>query len=449
MRIFVHIWLLVLLSLVAAACSSTVEQTSAATEVGDITAPQVEDETVAEVAVEEEAPNPDELEATGPIEDDETEDDDESEIDAVDGEPEATTECVSDATFPAARTDLRIDGNRIEPGAVDLATTTRSAVPIPGNAEWIVPDPSQPGGWYVSLASGQAVRVSVDGNVEDAGAAPIGPPELTLDGEALSPFANHGLFEDPLPDSRVVTAGDIAVALAGPTDRYAHAVLGDALEASAIVFVDLCTNERGRIEIPAPDVIEGVAPLLADVDGDTELEILVTVSNGDGGARLVVYEFSGTILAESEPIGRGNRWRNQLAVAPFGPNGEVEIVDVRTPHIGGTVQAFALSFGNDDGPTLERVAASDARYTSHVIGTGNLDMGLAIDGNVDGRLDVVVPTAERNSLIALTRTSESQGWAEIAALPLEGILTSNLVSQTVGDRTTLAAGAGSTIFVWG
>lgn len=113
------------------------------------------------------------------------------------------------------------------------------------------------------------------------------------------------------------------------------------------------------------------------------------------------------------------------------------------------MQAFALTFGNDDGPVLERVAASRDRYTSHVIGTGNLDMGLALDANADGRLDVVVPTADRLALTALTRTNDSQGWEPVTELGLDGLLTTNLASQVVDGRTTLAVGAGDVAIIWG
>ena len=432
--------LLSILLLVATACSpqsETGEAIDAPTDVETVDPASPADEpAVGDVEEqlqdsEQEEPNPGELEFDAPA------------------EGELATECVASEAFPPSRTDVRANGNRIAEGALDLGAAPRLDVELPGDAEWIVPDPAVANGWYVSLLDGRAVRIDATGAVTDAGAAPTGPPELANTGEALSPFSNHALFEDPLPDSRVVLSGDVAVALVGPTDRLAHGVLGDAIEASAIAFVDLCTNEGGRIEIPEPDVIEGVAPLLADIDGDTELEILVTVSNAEVGARLVAYEFSGTILAESAPIGQGNRWRNQLAVAPFGLDGEVEIIDVRTPHIGGTVQAFALTFGNDDGPVLERVAASRDRYTSHVIGTGNLDMGLALDANADGRLDVVVPTADRLALTALTRTNDSQGWEPVTELGLDGLLTTNLASQVVDGRTTLAVGAGDVAIIWG
>ncbi len=361
---------------------------------------------------------------------------------------EPRSECGDDVLFPPARTDVRVDGNRIAEGALDLGTAPQTSIALPGEAEWVVPDPVEPNGWYVSLFDGGAVRVDGAGVVTAAGAAPAGPPELDVDGTVMSPFANHGLFSDPLPDGRVVSADDVAVVLAGPTGLYGHGVLGDSLEASAIEFVDLCTDERGRIEIAPPDVIEGVAPMLADVDGDSELEIVVTLANSSVGARLAVYEFNGELLAESAPIGTGNRWRNQLAVAPFGPGGRIELIDVRTPHIGGTVQAFALDFTGDM-PMLERVAASGNDYTSHVIRSGNLDMALAIDANIDGRLDVLVPTADRGALVALTRTSEADGWTSVGEVPLDGVLTSNLASQTVQGRTTVAAASSDVLLVLG
>ena len=419
------------LAVFGSACASTTTDAAAP----DTTGPPAGSETAVDESgatdesTTEELPNPDELELGSPTLAD-------------------PGSCDADVVFPPHRTDVRVDGNRLADGVVDLDGDVME-VPLPGTAEWVVPDPSTPGGWYVSLADGRAIRVTADGSTMDAGAAPTGPPELTVAGEPRSPFANHALFTDPLVDTRVVRSGDFAVALAGPTDRYGHGVLGDAIEASAIVYANLCTNERGRIDIAEPDVIEGVAPLLGDLDEDGELEILVTLSNATAGARLAVYEFSGTLLAESEPIGRGNRWRNQLAIAPFGPDDEIEIVDVRTPHIGGTVQSFHLTFGGGDGARLERVAASDDRYTSHVIGSGNLDMGVAVDANGDGRPDVVVPTSDRRSLVALTRTSGSQGWERVTDLSLSNPLTTNLAVQTIEGRTTLAAGVGDAVLVVG
>ena len=108
----------------------------------------------------------------------------------------------------------------------------------------------------------------------------------------------------------------------------------------------------------------------------------------------MLADVDGSLLVESEPIGRGNRWRNQLGVAPTGPDGELEIIDVRTPHIGGIVTFLQL----DDDRLV--VAADTAPYTSHVVGSRNLDMGVLADVTGDGRVEVVILSQDRSRLVA-------------------------------------------------
>jgi len=357
--------------------------------------------------------------------------------------PEADPSC-DERIAGTVRVDIGTDGNRVHPGRLDLAAAEAFDVNIDGTPEWILPDPTAEGSWYVLLTDGPSVRVLADGTVEPAPRAPSGPPMLSATGEPLSIFIDHQRFDAPLTDGRVVAMGDLAVMLSDGTDRYAHQVLGDAIEGGGIAWVNMCTGDSATITIAAPDVIEGTAPMLADVDEDGEVEILVTLSNANDGARLAVFEFDGTLLAESEPIGQGNRWRNQLAIGPLGPNGELEIVDVRTPHIGGTVQAFQLA---DDG-RLERVAASSSDYTSHVIGSRNLDMGIAVDANGDGRLDVIVARSDRRQIVALTRTDDSRGWESIAERSLDAPLTTNIAVQDTQAGTDIAVGHEGRIRIW-
>lgn len=364
-----------------------------------------------------------------------------SEVVSGEGEPR----CAAPDVFVEGRTDQNIDGNPIVDGRIDL-DDGQVEIALPGEASWIIPNPADAGGWYVTLADGQAVRVSADGSITDLGEAPQGPPEADAAGNLRSAFTNHELFVDPIPDARVVGTDGFAVTISGPTDQYAHGVLGDAIEGSAIEVVELCTDERSRIEIVAPDVIEGVAPLLADIDDDGEVEILVTVSNSDVGARLAMFELDGTLLAESAPIGQGNRWRNQLAIGPFGLNGELEVIDVQTPHIGGIVQSLQL-IAEDGSPRLELTARTSGDFTSHVIRSRNLNMGLAVDVAGDGRPEVLVPTFNRNTIAALTRTDE--GWGAVGAIALPDRLSSNLVTQTIDGRTLLAAGADDVLVIVG
>ena len=77
-----------------------------------------------------------------------------------------------------------------------------------------------------------------------------------------------------------------------------------------------------------------------------------------------------------EALGKGFCWRHQLAAGPFGPTGEIEFVDVVTPHLGGIVSFYKLE---DDELLLE---AEVRGYSSHVNGSRNLDM--AFVGDPDG-----------------------------------------------------------------
>jgi hypothetical protein len=223
--------------------------------------------------------------------------------------------------------------------------------------------------------------------------------------------------------------------LSNPTTRYDHGVLGDEIEAAAITLVDTQPEPRVLQTIPInePAVVEGIAPLWADLNGDGQREIIVTQSDANQGAQLVVYDESGARVATGPPIGQGYRWRHQIAIAPFGPDGELEIVDVLTPHIGGVVEFYRL-----DGDQLQ-VVAEEPGFTSHVIGTRNLDMALAGDVDGDGAMELLLPNQARTELGAIRRTADG---AEVAwTMPMDGHLSTNLAGVQMANGQ-LAIGAG-------
>ena len=318
------------------------------------------------------------------------------------------------------RADLTPEGNRVIEGRGVLTTAEPIDIAVGATPLWVFPitdadgnddADSDKGQWLVVLDSGETVVIGQDGSV--TGGAPYVTPSA-LD-----------RFTDPLPDGRVVSSGGVEVALVGPTDRYPHGVLGDRIEASAI---EVRSTEDGSLVSFGPDeptVIEGISPMLGDVDLDGTPEILVTQSNADVGAWLALWSLDGELIAQSDPIGQGNRWRNQLAIAPVGPDGEIEIIDVRTPHLGGTVEYFRL-----DGARLERIATQTG-YTSHQIGSRNLDLGIVADATGDGMLNVVVPTNDRQMLGILRRTED--GVVVEANVDLPGRLTTNVSAMESGD----------------
>jgi hypothetical protein len=99
-------------------------------------------------------------------------------------------------------------------------------------------------------------------------------------------------------------------------------------------------------------------------------------------------------------IGRGNRWRHQLTAGPLGPDGEIEVADVVTPHISGR-----LEFSRFAGDSLQVVAAYD-EVTSHVIGSRNFDQTAAGDFNGDGQAEVLVMDRSRTRVVAVQHTSD-------------------------------------------
>ena len=111
-------------------------------------------------------------------------------------------------------------------------------------------------------------------------------------------------------------------------------------------------------------------------------------------------------------IGRAQSWRHLLAAGPFGPDGEVEIAAMRTPHVGPQVEFYKI---DPDSGGLDP-AATRPGYPSHIIYSRNFDEFVAIRHTRDG----VEPV-----------------WS----LPLVGTLTTNLASATNSrGRAQVAAG---------
>lgn len=242
---------------------------------------------------------------------------------------------------------------------------------------------------------------------------------------------------NPLSDGRILTdeKGRLLL-LTDPTNRYGHGVLGDRIEAGSFTLIE--TDPRvtisNRIVIDGQAVIEGIMPIWTDIDKDGNREILVTISDRVSGARLVLFDEKGKVLARGPAIGTGFRWRNQLAVAPFGPHGEMEIVDTHTPHIGGPVEFFRW-----EGDRLTLVA-SVRGFTSHVMGSRNLDMALAGDFDGNGTVEIIVPSFDRRELGAIERTGRG---AQVAyRLELGARLITNL-SALVSENGDLGMAAGN------
>ncbi len=239
-----------------------------------------------------------------------------------------------------------------------------------------------------------------------------------------------------LPDARILSDGmGRLLFLSAPTEEYPHGVLGDSLEGTTITIVDTHVDpyEIREIQIDPGDVIEGIAPIWVDLDGDREREIIVTQSNAVTGARIVVYHEDGGLFASGEPIGQGFRWRHQLAVGQFIAGGPQEIAVIRTPHIGGVLEIYAL-----EGDRLEIVGELGG-YSSHQIGSRNLDSALVADLNGDGHIEVIVPDQSQTTLEGIQMIDN--GLEVVWEASIGGKLNTNLAAVPLSNGQ-LALGVG-------
>lgn len=152
-----------------------------------------------------------------------------------------------------------------------------------------------------------------------------------------------------------------------PTTRYAHGVLGDAVEWGALVIA--LPSGRVRIRLPADRVFEDVAPRLWDVTGDGNPEVVVVESHLARGARLAIYDNTG-LVAATPFIGTPNRWLAPVGAADLDGDGAVEIAYVDRPHLARTLRIWRFRDG-----ALTQVGSASG-FTNHRIGWDHIIGGL-------------------------------------------------------------------------
>lgn len=238
----------------------------------------------------------------------------------------------------------------------------------------------------------------------------LGNETITLEINAL---ADSQILEDE--NQRLLILSD-------PTDQYQHGILGDGIEASSVTIVQVSDKATivSDFSVAKDWVIESIRPIWSDWDGDGKREILLTLSNSTKGAKLVLYDEKGEFLAESLPIGKGFRWRHALEIASFGEDGQMLLVDVQTPHIGGIVNFYSW----DKEKKLLKTEASLPGYSTHDIGSRFMHMySLLIDEQNEQAL-LLVPDQSKKELVALRLVSGAiqEEWR----MALGGTLSGNL-----------------------
>ncbi|MEL7345510.1 MAG: VCBS repeat-containing protein [Pseudomonadota bacterium] len=187
-----------------------------------------------------------------------------------------------------------------------------------------------------------------------------------------------------------------------PTTRYAHGVLGDAIEHGTLALVT-ASGQRIRIVLPENRVFEDTEPRLFDIDQDGDREVIVVESERATGARLAIYDAQG-LVAATPHIGRSNRWLAPIGAADLDGDGAIEIAYVDRPHLAKTVLIWRFSDGD-----LRQVASAPG-FTNHRIGERDIAGGIRDCG--DGP-EMIVADANWARLLALSFDGEDVSATDI------------------------------------
>lgn len=224
-----------------------------------------------------------------------------------------------------------------------------------------------------------------------------------------------------LPDARPVQVdldgrgdgGHIAV-LAGPdSKRYKHGVLGDAIEATRVLWLERHGLDVLReLNLQSPHVFEDIALRPVVLRGPQVGRGLLTVRSGPDGGQLALLTADPArprdlvLAALGNTVGGYHRW---LAPTTDGHH----MVAVHTPHIGGVLHVYKF-----EGERLSR-RRLHADVSTHSIGARETDLAAWVQGLL------MLPSQDGRQLRLLNPAAD---WAELReiALPGRAILTAAL-----------------------
>jgi hypothetical protein len=177
-----------------------------------------------------------------------------------------------------------------------------------------------------------------------------------------------------------------------PTTRYAHGVLGDAIEHGALV-IETTDGRRLKFVLPQSRVFEDTTPRVVDVDGDGDAEVVVVESDARRGARLAIYDETGFIVA-NDYIGQRNRWLAPagIAAADLDGDGLIELVFVDRPHLAKTLRIYQYQAG------ALLLESSFQGVTNHRIGERDIAGGIRTCSDVP---EVIVADANWREVLAI------------------------------------------------
>lgn len=211
---------------------------------------------------------------------------------------------------------------------------------------------------------------------------------------------------------RVVTAAHFE----GPTDRYPHGVLGDAIEYGQLVIQTRDDAGQGAtvtVTLPQSRVFEDLEPRLWDVTGDDEPEIVVVESSATQGAQLAIYDGTGQKIAATPHIGTRNRWLAPIAAADLDGEGHIEIAYIDRPHLAKILRIWRFVDGN-----LTEIAQQSG-FSNHQIGWDYILGGVKFCAGQMPTL--IVPTGDWRAIAAVTWDASRITSTNLGPFSLDGL----------------------------
>ncbi|NNM74840.1 hypothetical protein [Enterovirga aerilata] len=338
-------------------------------------------------------------------------------------------------------------------GAAAFAEPTVSVVPLPFEVREFRGPSSRVAAIAPSLAPLRAEAslrdkplVVVWGEGGGAVLTLAGREVRTLDlGGSAADLATTERGRDAIPASRIEAAGPITATLTEPTREYGHEALGASVHAKSVSIAEkrpvqissgaqAVPTEVTRVAAGPGAVFEDREPRLAKLDRDGPPGIVIVKSYAERGSALAVIgrrDGAWKVVAETPPVGEGQRWLNPAAVADFLGTGRPQIALVRTPHADGILQLWAL-----EGDRLA-LKAEKAGYANHAFGRAAQDLAAAVDLDGDGRPELALPTLDRRSIALL---SVKDGIRELKRIPLPAAAATGVAALGSGADTHILVG---------
>lgn len=212
---------------------------------------------------------------------------------------------------------------------------------------------------------------------------------------ALAPLALAALLL-PIAQASFACVTSLQASLTQPTDRYDHAVLGDALEWGGLRLTLDGPRQIIDMTLPESRVFEDIETRVDDFDGDGCLEVMVVETDIRQGASLAIYDETGK-RAATRYIGQTHRWLAPAGWGDFDGDGKTEIAYVDRPHL-----ARELVFLRFDGTSLTEIARTKG-FTNHQIGDETISGGTR---RCDGTDSLIIASADWSRILDVRLTAK-------------------------------------------